>query len=88
MKYVNKLNTLSLIKETKVHLFETIIDGINLFGYVIYSSADIHCQQCVSDENINDMAKWANSSNAGATELEFGLIDGGQIVDTMVMAFV
>ena len=42
--------TLPSIKQAKVHLSSTIITEVSLFGYVIHSSSDTHCQQYVSDK--------------------------------------
>ena len=41
---------LSAAKRAKLHLSETIISTISLFGYVIYSSGDARCQQRASPE--------------------------------------
>ena len=54
-RYLHKTNIfvfriLSAIRPAKFQLSSTIIGRVSIFGYVIYSSADIQYQQCASAE--------------------------------------
>ena len=59
---------LSAIKQIKLHVSSTIIGGVSLFGYVIYSSAEKHCWQCIVSWRIDTIAKDIRSH--GAREME------------------
>ena len=53
------------------------ITKIIFLDYAVYSSADVNWAVCFS-WTINNIAKQANPADIDATEMEFGLCDGGE----------
>ena len=45
-----RLKILPVITAATFHASCTILGRVSLFGYVIYSSAEAHCQQCAPAE--------------------------------------
>ncbi len=65
VRYLHKPNTtsfiiVSIVNWTKCHLSSTVITEIILYGYVIHLSADVHCQQRRTAEDVKHVRLHAN----------------------------